>query len=337
MKLKLKYNQLGSTNMYVSNLSFGASVFNNFFKDATFDNSPESLNRVKSIIRTAISVGINYFDVAPWYGNAQYLLAVGLEEIPRSSYYLATKIGRYNSDKGPKDWFDFSYERTIESVENSLKLFNTDHIDLIQVHDFEFAPSLDQIVNETLPALAFLQKQGKVKYIGINSYSIQKLKELLELSTVKIDTVLTFTHLTLDDTSLLDHVEYFREKGVGIINASPLSMGLYTEQGPPEWHRVPDRVKTAAKLARDYCKSRNVNLVKLAMHFSVENEAVDTTVVSMGCENFIRDNVEGLKELNDKELNVLNEIREKFFVPLNYSGFGDAEVISYRKKMAKYQ
>jgi aryl-alcohol dehydrogenase-like predicted oxidoreductase len=57
-----------------------------------------------------------------------------------------------------------------------LKIFDCDYIDLIQVHDFEFAADLDIIVNETLPALDDLKKQGKLKYIGINSYSIEKLK-----------------------------------------------------------------------------------------------------------------------------------------------------------------
>lgn len=116
----------------------GASVFNNFFNDASFTNTEESLENVRRIIRTAIENGINYFDVAPWYGNAQNLLAVGLKEHDRSKYYLATKVGRYNSDKKASEWFDFSYKRTIESVENSLRIFETDYIDLIQVFLFKF-------------------------------------------------------------------------------------------------------------------------------------------------------------------------------------------------------
>jgi aryl-alcohol dehydrogenase-like predicted oxidoreductase len=206
----MQYKKLGHTDINAPILSFGASVFNNFFKDANFDNSEECNQKLKKMIRKALDSGINYFDVAPWYGNAQYRLAIGLEGIERQKYYLATKVGRYNSDKGSEHWFDFSYTRTIESVENSLKIFNTNYIDLIQVHDFEFAENLNDIVNETLRALDDLRKQGKVKYIGINSYSIKKLKQLLEISTYKIDTVLTYTHLTLDDTSLLEYVDYFR-------------------------------------------------------------------------------------------------------------------------------
>lgn len=108
-------------------------MFNNFFKDSSFSDTEESFEKIRNIINTAFRLGINYFDVAPWYDNAQRRLAVGLKGHERSKYYLATKVGRYNSDKNPTEWFDFSYKRTIESVEESLKIFETDYIDLIQV------------------------------------------------------------------------------------------------------------------------------------------------------------------------------------------------------------
>lgn len=109
-------------------------MFNNFFKDSKFDLGSESVAAVKGIISKALELGINYFDVAPWYGNAQYLLAEGLRDHPRNNYYLATKVGRYNSDMKPAFWFDFSAKRTRESVEESLRLFDTEYIDLIQVN-----------------------------------------------------------------------------------------------------------------------------------------------------------------------------------------------------------
>jgi L-galactose dehydrogenase len=110
-------------------------VFNNFFNDSSFNNTPESIQNVKNIINKAFEMGINYFDVAPWYGNAQNLLSIGLKDHARSSYYLATKVGRYNSDKPQSEWFDFSYKKTIQSVEESLRIFNTEYIDLMQVQN----------------------------------------------------------------------------------------------------------------------------------------------------------------------------------------------------------
>lgn len=112
----------------------GDSAFNNFFKDSQFDLTESSVSKVKQIVRTALDLGINYFDDSPWYGNAQPLLAAALKDVPRSSYYLATKVGRYNSDKEADKWFDFSYQTTLQSVELSLKIFNTDYFDLVQVY-----------------------------------------------------------------------------------------------------------------------------------------------------------------------------------------------------------
>jgi aryl-alcohol dehydrogenase-like predicted oxidoreductase len=78
-------------------------------------------------------LGINYFDTSPWYDFSSILLANALKDKDRKSYYLATKVGRYYDEDATK-WFDFSYQRTVQSVEDSLKLFNTDYIDLIQVN-----------------------------------------------------------------------------------------------------------------------------------------------------------------------------------------------------------
>lgn len=57
---------------------------------------------------------------------------------------------------------------------------------------------------------------------------------------------------------------------VGIISASPLSMGLLTPQGPPEWHPAPPEVKEAARAAADYCRDQGTDLAKLALQFSVK-------------------------------------------------------------------
>ena len=129
----MQYKRIGSTDMLASELGYGASAFNTFYRDTSFHIDDESRQRVQVLVKQALDLGINYFDTAPWYGNSEYLLGFGLQGHPRSSYYLATKIGRYNFGKPETEWFDFSYKKTIESVENSLKLFNTDYLDLVQV------------------------------------------------------------------------------------------------------------------------------------------------------------------------------------------------------------
>jgi L-galactose dehydrogenase len=115
----------------------------------------------------AVKHGINLIDTAPWYGHgkAETVLGEALKGIPREAYILNTKVGRYLPD--PMDMFDFTAERVTKSVDESLARLGVDYIDIIQVHDPEFAPFVDIIVEETLPALVKLQEAGKVKMIGM--------------------------------------------------------------------------------------------------------------------------------------------------------------------------
>ena len=81
----------------------------------------------------ALKKGINYIDTAPYYGEgkSEEILGQVLKNVPRSVYYIGTKVGRYSSD--PVNGFNFSRESTVASVENSLKRLGLSYIDLIQV------------------------------------------------------------------------------------------------------------------------------------------------------------------------------------------------------------
>ena len=153
----MPYRQFGDRK--VSALSFGASSLAGVFRGV---DSEECLKVVEHAVRS----GINVIDTAPWYGHgkSEEILGEALQNVPRKAYYLHTKCGRYLPS--PLQMFDFSYERTIQSVDESLKRLRLDYIDTVQIHDPEFAPSLDVIIRETLPALQECRKQGKIRYIG---------------------------------------------------------------------------------------------------------------------------------------------------------------------------
>lgn len=123
---------------------------------------------------------MNYIDTAPYYGQgrSEKILGKALKDVPREAYYIATKIGRYGPDI--KDQFDFSAKKTKESIDVSLGYLGLDYVDIIQIHDVEFAENLDIIVNEALPACEEIVKQGKAKFIGYSGYPLNVLKKLLE-------------------------------------------------------------------------------------------------------------------------------------------------------------
>lgn len=121
---------------------------------------------------------------------------------------MATKVGRYEADL--KKRFDFSAKKTKESIELSLKRMKLNYVDLLQVHDVEFAPSIDVILNETLPTVAEIVQSGKAKHIGITGYPVSVLAEIVQKSTVKIETILSYTRLTLIDHTLVDFLPQFQ-------------------------------------------------------------------------------------------------------------------------------
>lgn len=185
---------------------------------------------------------------------------------------------------------------------------NIDYIDLINVHDIEFA-DLNQIVNETLPALVELREQGIVKHVGITDLQLENLKWVIDhVPSGTVESVLNFCHYCLCDDKLADFLDYFESKEIGIINASPLSMGMLSERGVPAWHPAPVSLIEACKRAMEHCKAKNYPIEKLAMQFSVNNPRVTTTLFSTANPENVKKNVAWIEEEMDNEL--VNEVRE---------------------------
>jgi len=285
----MEYRVLGKTSLKISALSFGASSLGGVFRPV---DEAESIRTVHA----ALDLGVNYIDVAPYYGltKAETVLGKALKELSRGRYYLATKIGRYGADQ-----FDFSAKRTIESVDESLKRLKVDYVDVIQCHDVEFG-SLDHIVEETLPALQQLQDAGKVRFIGITGLPLKCFKILLEQAD--FDTILSYCHYSLNDSTLDTMIPYFKENDAGIINASPLSMGLLSNRGAPDWHPAPPEIRQACAQAARHCRAKGSDIAKLAVQFSAANFDIATTIVGTANPANIQKNVQWIEEPMDEEL-----------------------------------
>ena len=109
----------------------------------------------------------NLIDTSPFYGEGFSELFIGraLKGISRDKFFLSTKVGRYKWAVATR--FDFTADRVKKSIEESLSRLQLSHVDLLQVHDVEFASSVDMIVKETLPAVQRLKERGLCRYIGI--------------------------------------------------------------------------------------------------------------------------------------------------------------------------
>lgn len=281
--------------MKVSNLSFGASSLGGVF------HSLKEENGIKAV-HTAVENGINFIDVSPYYGHlkAEIVLGKALKEIERSNYYLSTKVGRYGKD-GVNYW-DYSAQRATESVYESMERLHVDYIDLINVHDIEFS-DLEQVCKETLPALAELRSKGIVKHVGITNLTLRHFKYVIDhVAPGTVESVLSFCHYCLNDDALTDYLDYFEEKGIGVINASPFSMGLLTDRGAPEWHPAPKPLQNLCKKVVAYCQSKEKSIEQLAIKYSVSNPRIATTLFSTTRQEAVLDNIRWANEPLDETL-----------------------------------
>jgi L-galactose dehydrogenase len=301
----VRYEKLGPNGPVVSQLGFGASPLGGIYGAFAEQDGIDA-------VHAALDVGITFFDVSPYYGlgTAETVLGKALRGIDRDRYVLATKVGRYGDDA-----FDFSSARVIRSVHESLARLGVSHLDLIQCHDVEFG-SLDQVVEETIPALRTLQEAGLVRAVGVTGYPLPALAHIA--ARIGIDTVLSYCQYTLQDRRLATYAEPFTAAGAGVINASPLAMGALTGLGAPPWHPAPPEVLARCAQAARACRTRGTDLAKLALRFSVATSPCVTTVIGTASVANVRNSVAWIGEPPDQDL--LGEI-EAILAPVRDRGW----------------
>ncbi|MEY4179752.1 MAG: D-threo-aldose 1-dehydrogenase [Planctomycetota bacterium] len=301
----MQTRRLGRTGLDLPILSFGASSLGQEFRSVTLEEALRS-------VRVALDCGLNFIDTSPFYGRgmSEVLLGIALRGVPRDSYTLCTKLGRY--DLGH---FDFSARRVAESVDVSLHRLGAGHLDIILCHDIEFVP-MQQIVDETLPALRRIQQQGKVRFIGFSGYP-QKIFRFI-LDQTDVDCVLSYNQYTLQNTRFADEtVPYLKDRGVGVMNAGPFSARLLTNAPLPAWLKEPEAVKDAARRAAACCAAKGVDIAKLALQFSLAHPDIATTIAGSANPENIRNWARWAAEPLDAEL--LAEV-QSIFAPVKNIG-----------------
>lgn len=304
----MQTRKLGKTGLDLPILSFGASSLGQEFRSVQLEEALQS-------VRVALDCGLNFIDTSPFYGRgmSEVMLGIALRGVPRESYTLCTKLGRY--DLGH---FDFSAKRVAESVDVSLHRLGTDHLDIILCHDIEFVP-MQQIVDETIPALRKIQQSGKVRFIGFSGYP-QKIFRFI-CDQTDVDCVLSYNQYTLQNTRFVDEsVSYLKAKGVGVMNAGPFSARLLTNAPLPAWLKEPEAVKDAARRAAALCAKQGVDIAKLAVQFSCAHPDIATTVAGSANPNNIRNWAQWLSEPIDEQL--LKDV-QAIFAPVKNIGHAE--------------
>mmetsp|Transcript_9229 Transcript_9229/g.13139 ORF Transcript_9229/g.13139 Transcript_9229/m.13139 type:complete len:403 (-) Transcript_9229:4589-5797(-) len=325
--------KLASTSPIVG---LGCSSFSNFFftdeeKAAEGDKTwgPETVDlqhpRVKEWIAAircgVVEFGINLLDTAPWYGCSETVVGFAVENlkendnVARDDLIINTKVGRDFSD--PRQ-FDFSYDKIISSVQRSLQRLKCGYINVLQLHDPEFAQSVDQLFDETIPAMLECQKKGWCKALGMTGYPLEVQHEILQRSLkekIVWDQSLVYGHFNLHNTSLFSQpnfdgksfATFINENEISLAAAAPLSMGLLTHRDPPDWHPAPNVLKQACKVAASICQSRGVNISALATLVALSNPRISYTLI--GVRN--RDEVERAANAACRFIGVTNKKSEE--------------------------
>lgn len=294
----MEQRPLGKTGLRLPILSFGASSLGQEFRKVTLEEALKS-------VKVALECGLNFIDTSPFYGRgmSEVLLGMALREVRREDYLLCTKLGRYDLQH-----FDFSSRRVAESIDVSLHRLGTDHLDIVLCHDIEFV-EMQQIVDETIPALRKAQAAGKVRFIGFSGYP-QKIFRFV-CDQTDVDCVLSYNQYTLQNTRLADEtVPYLKGKGIGIMNAGPFSARLLTNAPLPAWLKEPEEVKVAARKAAERCRAKGSDIAKLALQFSCANPDITTTIAGSANPENIRNWARWIEEPIDREL--LAEVLEIF-------------------------
>jgi L-galactose dehydrogenase len=302
----MRYATLGRTGLDVSSIGFGAATLGEEY-------GPLDAATGRRAVDAAIDHGINFFDVSPYYGRtlAEERLGEALRG-KRHEVVLETKVGRYG--RNHPEGFDFSASRVVRSVEESLRRLRTDVVDVFLAHDIEFE-SRSRILGETLPAMRKLKEQGKIRALGITGYPLELLREVAEEG--EVDVVLSYCHHNLMNTRMAAVLgPLARERGIGLVNASPLHMGVLTHVEPPAWHPAPPEVIRAAQECAEYCSSRGLDLAELALGFALNSDLVASTLVGMRTEAEVLANVRTLHTPPDPAL--VAEVRRRLAPVLDH-------------------
>lgn len=231
----MRYNQLGNTGLFVSELCLGTMTFGEANPNSTWGSIADVDQALADkIVESSLAAGINFIDTADVYslGNSEKLLGQALKNlgVPRKDVVIATKVYGVMGDK-PNDR-GASRGHIMDSVQASLDRLQTDHIDLYQIHATDTVTPID----ETLRAMDDLVSRGLVRYVGVSNWQAWRIAKALGTSErrgfARFETVQAYYSIAGRDLER-EIVPLMAEEKLGLMVWSPLAGGLLSGKYGP--------------------------------------------------------------------------------------------------------
>jgi len=297
--MPIAMHELGRTGMRVSVLSMGGAALGDMYGTL-------APGEAVATVRYGIDQGINLIDTSPYYGmtRSESVLGEALRDGYRERVFLCTKAGRHGAND-----FDFSAARITASVDESLQRLGTDYVDVLIAHDIEFASDYSLVFDETAKALHRLKESGKCRFIGMSAYPLGILKQAIE--QCQLDVIISYAHFTLQNDRLRsDLLPIAEQHGVGVLNASPLSLGLLTQSGPPPWHPASEHLQRAARQAAEWCHAQGIDIARLGMEYCFAERRIASTITGTAKLAELQTNLQALESVPDAQC--IAEVRAIF-------------------------
>jgi aryl-alcohol dehydrogenase-like predicted oxidoreductase len=243
-------------------------------------------------VHYALEQGLDYIDTSPFYGESERRIGIALEGVPRDRLILSTKTGTH-----PSRSQDYSWDATMWSVDNSLKLLKTDYIDLLLVHDPRdiepvFAP------RGALDALEDLKEQGVIRNIGLGQRRFDYHRRAI--LSGRFDVILTFNNYHPLDVSAAEWLlPLAAEHDVGVLNGAAMAHGLLTGRDPdlivakgePGSHLT--ALLPAARRFYSWCQEKNISLPAVVFQFCMRQPLIHCTLTGIKNRTELEENLRG--------------------------------------------
>ena len=286
----LPTRRLGRTGYEVTVLGVGGWLG---LLDDPHATAAEKEEAAVAAVRRAVDLGVRYFDTSPGYGEAERHLGLGLRALSReerAQLRVATKTGTH-----PQRRHHYDRDATRWSVEQSLRLLDSDRLDVLLIHDPRGDADFAQATGAggALEALEDLKAQGVIGAIGLGVRTHRYLRTAIESG--RFDVILTPYDYTLLRTSAAPVIELAAAHDVGVLNGSPYAAGLIAGPDPrlTAQRRNPLTPQDMARAASlwTWCQVRGVDLGAVAVQYSLRNPHIAVTLVGPRTADEVEGNV----------------------------------------------